>query len=880
MADSSQTSPERDGPIMSAAPLFPVAAGFVLGVIAEAWWHPAPQHLLALVVLPLMFLRVRRIRGLMPVVLLCAGFGTGGYVHTARQVGAQTTVERFASESGLLARVRGVVASDPKLRRSDPGPLSIRAFRSERTTFLLDVEAIESDRGWSPIGGTVRVTIREALLDLNAGERVEVSGRLHLLRERRNPGAFDWAGHMRRQGVVGTFVAPHRENVSRRHADTPSGVAPWVSRVRRWLRGMLVDDLVTAGDQETGLLSAMVLGHRSSLDRKTNDVFVRSGCAHFLAVSGVHIVIVIMIAGGVCRLVGWTGRPRTVALMVSVVVYALIAEPRPSILRASVIAEIYFLSRFMTREGARLNWICATVLVLCVIDPDMIFDIGYQLSTGAVLGIFFLPDAIKQAARRAWDESGFGNASKPQRELIERLVATGRSPMQRARHASWNWTRSFLLEAWLVSVGAWLATGPIVLWYFGRLYPLGTFASLVMFPVVTILMCLGFLKLVLGLVAPPIAPLLTATIDSLDSFALYVADVLGSVPLATVAAPAPKWWMILTYYATIGLWVYAMWRARRATRTAAPAPPAPESAADGARTRSASRWHLILTLVAWVCAAGVFFVPSGAPRRLTITVLDVGAGSAIVLELPEGQTVLYDTGSLGPVDVGRDVVVPFLRRRGISRVDRVYVSHANLDHYNGIPSVAGVVPCGEVVTNHYFARDASPGSLVSRWRRLVADTGAVLTSLDPGDRSWNYGGVSFEWLWPPADDGLILDTNDTSTVLRLSYAGHSVLLTGDIEDAAQDGLLERDDLRADVLLAPHHGGVRPNSQAFYRGVGATTVIRSSRERMVDTVNGLSEIVGDAALFNTGDVGAVQVVIDARGVRTSGFRGTSFPLLGR
>ena len=133
-----------------------------------------------------------------------------------------------------------------------------------------------------------------------------------------------------------------------------------------------------------------------------------------------------------------------------------------------------------------------------------------------------------------------------------------------------------------------------------------------------------------------------------------------------------------------------------------------------------------------------------------------------------------------------------------------------------------------------------------------------------------WGGAEFEILWPPPDLPSTVDANDTSSVIRLSYAGHSILLTGDIEQYAQQALLKTADLHADVLVLPHHGGVRTTTAEFIREVGARVLIRSSGERMADTGSGLMNIVGDRRLFNTADLGAIEVAINTRGVQLSSF----------
>ncbi len=875
-------------PIMSVAPLALVALGFVLGTMVDARCDPPPYLfpailLLATLVAVALFLAKRAIPLVIPVAVLAVGAATGGLVHHIRRVSPQDTVERFATERGFVVRVRGVVTSLPRLRRSDPGPLSVRAFRAERTTFLVDVETIEVGSGWADIGGRLRVTVREALLDLNEGERVAVFGRLFRLREPGNPGAFDWAAYMRRSGVVATLVTPHRENVRRIDRTATSWWGRLVKHTRHRLRGWLVDDLVTSCDTEAGLLTAMVLGHRSRLDREINDIFIRAGCAHFLAVSGVHIVIVILIAGVGCRWLGVSGRKRLAVLMAVVAMYALIADPRPSIMRSSVIAEIYFLACWIYRETACLNWISATVIILGAIDPGMIFDVGYQLSTAAVIGICFLPAAIQACVRSV--RASWASSTKPNdnQAAFARMIAGGRSPFSRMVHSSWRWFCWRLYGALLVSAAAWLATAPIVACYFGRIHPYGVIASLVMFPVLTVLMLAGFAKLVLAMVVPQLMPPLTLFVDSLDSIAVRLADALGSLPYASVPTVAPRWWVLCGYYGALIAIVF-YWRRDYDPSHRAPVPvpapmpvseptpiPLPECEAVAERPRRGA-WRVPAgTAACAVMLLTVYVWPQRVRDRLTMTVLDVGAGTAIVLELPEGETVLYDAGTLGPINVGRDVVVPFLRQRGIRRIDRVYVSHANLDHYSGLPGVVSEVPCSVVFTNAHFDRDARPGSFVDRWRHLMSAAGCREIPLKGTERNWSYGGATFEWLWPPGGHALEWANNEMSTVLRISYAGRSIMLAGDIEDRAQRALLERGDLHADVLLAPHHGSVRRSSADFFKAVGAATVIRSSGERMAETINGLAKITADAVLWNTADVGAVEVVIDSTGVRAEGFR---------
>jgi len=848
--------------VMTVAPLFPPAVGYIAGVLVEAAADPPFVGYCLLLAAGTVAAALRVVRAWsVLLVVFVAGIAAGGAMYHATSCPSPVSIERFATGRGTIVRVRGVVASAPAVTRADPGPLSIAAFRARRTRFLLDVASVRGRRQNIPVDGAVRVTVREPVLDLVRGERVEVQARLHALRPPANPGAFDWAGFMRRRGVVATMVCGHRESIVRL---SPPGAArvDLVNGLRAKLRSWLIDDLVVAGDEEANLLAAMVLGHRTALDRQINEAFIRAGCAHFLAVSGVHVVIVILIASVGCRALLLRRRQRLLVLMIVVAGYACCAEPRPSILRASIIAEIYFLACLIHRERARLNWISATVLVLGVVDPGMVFDVGYQLSTSAVLGISFLTPALRRAVLRV--HSLVARSPDRDAELRRRLIASGRPPWRRRMHAALASLRHYLTEGLIVSAAAWLATWPIVATHFWQVHPFGPVATIIMMPLLTLLMAAGFAKLLLSAVAPFAAGWLVAVLNMLDTVGVRAADAFGSVPGATMTCSPPPWFVLLAYYACIVAWCAA------ASRVIEPVTALTDRLIVPPRGMKDRRAAVGATVAA-ALAFGVWCMPRAAPGRLTVTVLAVGAGSATVLELPDGKVVLYDAGTLGSVDVGRHVVLPFLRHRGIRRIDRIYVSHANLDHYNGLPTIASAIPCGVLYVNSRFSEEAGAASLSQRLLKRVASAGCAVRVLDGDSRQWTFGGAAFEWLWPPADRSIPMKGNDASTVLRVSYAGRSVLLPGDIEDVGQQALLATAGVSADVLVLPHHGGVRSSSAAFFDAVGPSIMVRSSNEPMAETYNGLASLVGAARLLNTADIGAVTIVLNDGGVRAAAFR---------
>jgi competence protein ComEC len=863
----------RSQGIMHIAPLFPVAAGLVAGIVLDRGLHIQPAVYIAAFAVTCSITAVRSIRAMLaPALLFMASLSAGGMLHLSvvRTI-PPSSVEWYTSDDQRIARIRGTIASWPRILKSDDNPFAGWTYGGDRTAFLLEVESIEGVDGDIPASGLIRVTVQEAVLDLGEDERVEVFGWLYRLRPPANPGAFDWASFYRRQGIVGGLSCNLQENVRRLDPDPPALPGSLVSWFRAAVRGMLTDDLATGTDEEASLLEAMVLGHRSGLDRRLNEVFILAGCIHFLAVSGVHVVIVMFLARLICRPFFARPRTRTWVMLLAVIVYAVVAEPRPPILRASIISGLYCIARLLGRQRACLNWISASAIILAIADPPMVFDAGFQLSFAAVFGVSYLTPALARLAGALTEQ--WRRVFRRGTLQIDDLKPTlsqkfGRSTVSRAGRWLWRCIYGYAPYAIAVTTGAWLAALPIIAAHFQRVQPWAALNSLLVFPLVGVVMGLGFAKLLLGGLFPSLGPYLAVPLAAADSFLIRFVERLSSLPGVSLDVQTPPAWLIAAYYVFL---LAVIWRFPRrsyyerayqdedevrtgeATQEATPGSPWPSRAC-------------VAATVLLIAGCTVWFRPKPPEERMVVTVLAVGPGSAAVIQLPGGQTILSDAGSSRPYDIGRNTIMPFLRHRGIRRLDRVYIGHPNLDHFSGIPAILEEVDTGDVLVNRYFEPKSIPRSSGRRLLDILTERGHNVQTLDPAVTRWEYGGVTFELLSPLGDFDGSLPTNETSTVLRLSYAGHSILLTGDIEDRTQRALLDRGHLHADVLVLPHHGGMRRSSGDFFHAVSPGVVIRSSNQKMAETFSGLQEILGTVPLYNTADLGAVEVVIDHEGVR--------------
>ena len=836
---------------LAAAPLLPPAAGLIIGVVLDdGLTLPFGVYLAGLTLLTALQATCHVRAALAAILTVSAAICAGGLL----SIGATRTpppdgIEFFAGDTPHIARVRGTIASEPRVLGRSPNPFARWTFAGERTTFLLDASAIEGHDGDISVSGLVRVTVGEAVLDVREGERIEAFGWLRRPQPPQNPGGFDWAAYNLHQGVAAGMVCDGRETLRRAGPASPGLLV----RFRRRARGLLTDDLTTGAAPEAGLLEAMVLGHRSRLDRQINECFVRAGCVHFLAVSGLHLAVPLSFVWWLGRRAGFTRRRCAWMALVTIDMYALLAEPRPPILRAATMGTLLCLSLLLRRSAAGLNWVAAAAIILVAISPLSVFDPGFQLSFGAIVGIVCLPGPLRGAAGAAlgWFERTV--LSDPYAADDRLLVAA--EPGHARRRLLTNLDR-WLVVPLLVAVSAWLACMPIVATHFQSVHWWAPINSLLVFPLVYVLILLGFAKMGIEALVPGWGPVLSDPMSWVDERLLSLVECLGNWPGATVPITTPPWWWTATWYLCLVAFVIATRVAP--TRTNAGTRP------QRPRSRTA-RMALATSLVALIGASCAWAWPAPAPGRLTVDVLAVGAGTAVVMELPDGRVILYDAGSASPYDIGQSVLVPFLKHRRVKHIDRVYLSHPNLDHLSGLLTLIEQIETGPVVVNEHFRNRSGPKSPSRYLLDRLADRKHTVEVMDPSNREWTIADVRFERLWPEATLDDNVSSNDASTVLRVSFHDHSILLTGDIEDVGQRALLERGDIGAEVLLLPHHGSVRKSTPAFLAAVGADWLVRSSKEPMAETVNGLDSMARDTPIVNTADVGAIRVVIDDDGV---------------
>jgi len=798
--------------------------------------------------------------GALVAVVIGAGMGGLVLVAVARPLLMPAGVAAAALVGGLvLGGIRGTAAAPP----SGPGTVDLLAGdatwpvtgivadeptpRGDGLDLVLDEVHLAGD----PLEGRLLVRVPRSAAVM-AGNEVAVEVSI------RPPDGADAEGtayreRLRRQGIGALGWAFEITLVGHRSDPLTDGF----SGVRRWLLNGLVS---TVPEPEASLGAGILLGVRAGIDPEVRDAFAVAGLSHVVAISGWNIAIVVVLIGALTRPL----RRRaglvlpSVAATVAVAGYVVLVGASPAVVRAALMAGALLVSRLGGSPAHAAAALMAAVVVMLLASPAALWDVGFQLSALATAGLIVLGSALE--------------------ERLERWPAWIRTPVA-------------------LTLAAQLATLPVLLATFEQVSLVAPLANVVVVPLVPAVMAGSALAAVVGGLssAVPLPVFADAAVwfaggaAWLPLRALITAGIAAAaLPLAALPATGGPW-LTLAWYPLLGLAVRRLSRPPDAgPTTAAPLeiadrPSLPQVTLPEAATfASAFGWvarprRAGLGLVLVLALATVATGPDG---RLHLTVLDVGQGDAILIEAPDGRTVLVDSG------VDPDLT---LRRIGQNlafherHLDVVVLTHPDQDHLGGMEEVLRRYRVRLFVDGGWPLRGEPHGRVIDAARgepdgRLHAAAAGQVIQLG--------GGAELEILYPsetdrtrPLPDGA---TNNASIIALLKFGSFSALLTGDAEAPVEALLVERGVLRpVDVLKVGHHGSKSGTTDAFLSAIQPSVAIISvgldnsyghPHRSLLDNL-AQSRV---QAVYRTDQDGDVEVVTDGRAYWVISRRGQTAP----
>lgn len=544
-------------------------------------------------------------------------------------------------------------------------------------------------------------------------------------------------------------------------------------------RSKLYAPFATLFDGEhAGYLGGLVFGMKTELDPELFQSFSHLGLTHILAVSGLHVAVVVACLMFVFKLIKL---PRSIAYTTTIAIlpcYVMVTGAQPSIIRAGIMAMIglWLLKHHKLKNTSSILAIAAMLMIL--INPLILYSIGFQLSFLVTFGLLIYTPLIRQSI---------------------------------------TLKKSKLADAIAVTVSAQLTSFPLTIYYFNQFNPLSFLANFILVPYISffILPLATFTNLLAHISIYFAKPFAALTVMG-NKISFYIIEQLNKWSSLNLIWKSPSLIWILAWYITIFILLNKLSQLKNIQNI----------------LQTQSKHHFKLhqfqkNIIVMCLCISLLLVYAYQPsyfnfqKRGSISYISVGQGDSILIQTPSNKTILVDSGGQlpfqtkdswaersDPFDVGKDIVVPLLKKRGIKHLDIVVISHFDADHFLGFNAVLDEIIVKQVWFNGTIKEEKEVGALLNK----IKMKNIPIIAMHQGDHIKLDKHTSIDVLWP-MEQSLRYEAkqNSHSIVLLLNMFEYHFLLTGDIDATTEKDITTymykhyKEHKQIEILKLAHHG---------------------------------------------------------------------------
>lgn len=719
------------------------------------------------------------------------------------------------------ARVDGMVRWRPELTQYEARGGTPGDAASWQTLLEVSLLEVRDDQQWRPAGGRLQVTVDAPLRWPLPGDRIRCFAKWQRIPAPTNPGQFDLRRHALRKGYWIRAKVESADQVEKR-----PGAWWWrLDRPMGWIMeraDAAIHRHVPFG--QAALASALVLGQRDQVEWEMQESLLATGTMHMLAISGLHVEMVAVAFVTLALLIHMPRKWTLLCTAILVVAYGILCGNQPPVLRAVLLVLAICLARWLGRPTRTLNLLAFAGCVVLYLRPSYLWDIGTQLSFLAVatLGLLSL---------HAHQETP---PSDPLDQRIRQTMPAWEDHLRRFLAGLGN--------ALVTSTWVWLVTAPLILQVFHVVSPVAIALNLLLWIPLWLALMSGLGILVLGTWLPWIGIVL----GWICGVSLWVVqgtiDWAESLPGSHLWLPSPSIpWTLGFYIGLIG--TTALMGFAKLPRRA-----------------------ILVGMSVWVLAgiAMLAAAPGNPDPRpagtLRLTFIDVGHGTSVLLQAPDGQTLLYDAGKMGDGQRSFQGIASVLWWEGIRTIDTAMISHGDSDHYNALEGIAKRFRIEQLATTQQVLSHPSPA--IRRWRRSLERQGVTFDAWAAGAQL-QWGKATLTAMHPPPQ-GVPGSDNANSLCLRIEYAGRSILLPGDLESPGTQALIASSTPPIDLLMAPHHGSISQDPRPLIQWCQPRWIAISGSDRALAPKALAPYSDPNRSVWVTAREGAIRIEIDADG----------------
>lgn len=704
---------------------------------------------------------------------------------------------------GKNLTITGRVVESPVVKSSDGGMTAIK--------YIVKIDQARQNSQVIPASGQVIVYTKEraAAPVARYGDKIKVSGEVRSIHGYGNPGLIDSEAALKRQGITAKIFA------------AKSSVQ--VSEENKWFFQRFIDrlraDLLAAmkkvmPEGDAAGLFAMLFGGYGGIKPELLEAFTATGIVHILSVSGSHIALLAGTLEQIGRFLRFKPTFTAIGIVVVILFYGAFSGFAAPVVRSSIMGILVFGAMVFGREKDGRRILSIAGLGMLIYNPQLIFDISFQLSFGATAGLLYLA---------------------PQLQGLFKFL-----PKWLAANIS-------------LTIAAQVSVLPFLAWYFNALSLSSLIANIVAVPLVEYIIIIGLIGAIIGGIVPVLQNILFVVCSLSLGLVYNITKAVAAVPGGNIDLPSGGMVAGLLYYLVLTMWIWQFAAMRDFLKLHF----------SGGKKYAFIGLSISLAVLVWQI---------GGSQPVKVHFIDVGQGDAALITTPAGKAVLIDTGGVlqdkSDFDIGARVVVPYLKHYGVKEIEYLILTHAHEDHAGGAKAVVRKIKVHHVITGRED-RQAYAKVFKTSLERMPKCIPAYQ------GQQFTVDGVGFAVV--AAQDSIKHKTgNETSAVIKVKYGAHSFLITGDLTAEGETMLLNNEaPIETSVLKVGHHGSKTSSTEEFIQkvrpqyaiiSVGADNAFGHPDGAVVERLK-----ENGASLYRTDEDGAVVFTSDGKKLKVDTFR---------
>ena len=684
----------------------------------------------------------------------------------------------------------GTIVSDPQ-------------EKEYKTKYILKIDTINSNKKYK--NTKVILYTKKEKETLKYGDKIELVGNFKLAQERRNPGGFDYRFYLKTKKIYGIVTTKNTKRLKENNVNIISMIANKTANVIKNQSKKLLEN------KEACLLIGLLIGDTDEIDEETKEDFRNSNLTHMLAVSGLHVSYILLAVNYIITKVKIHKKLSKIIVMLLILFFILVTGATPSVLRAGIMTIYLILGGIFYRRISVFSSLNLSLLVIIIMNPYCLFDVGLQLSYAGTIGIVYLYPIIK-----------------------EKIYKKANSI--------------------LITISANIVIIPIMMYNFNTISLTFFISNLLAGPIIGIIIILGFSIIIVSLIFFPIANIFSKILNLLIILFLNTAKACANLPFSKIFIITPTLKFIFLYYCLL---VFIIIKERTQIRI-----------------NIKLRNKVIAILIILVIINPIKYFSNIKQSNLKIYFVDVGQGDSTCIVTPKNKVILIDGGGNSKdenYDIGKQTLLPYLLDKKINKIDYCIVSHFDSDHCGGLMYILKNLKVKNIIIGKQYKEYENYKEFI----KIAKDKKINIRVVEAGEKITIEKNLYIDVLWPINREKMVTQNaiNNNSLVFKLRYINFSMLFTGDIEEIAEKEILDNykentEFLKSTILKVAHHGSKTSSTKEFinivkpkYAVIGVGKDNKFGHPSNV-TIENLKTI--NTEIYRTDEMGEISINVNVKG----------------